>query len=326
MRSVNLSWLRLLQCVLAAAFFAGTSFQTHAQTVWTGPTIDYTQPSPDPTQPENQDRLTGNVWLTRGTINGLFNAKSETSFMHYFSPADTEWADGTTDNYASLSYTNWNYWVKNIHSGPPSTIGVSAVVHLISDNIYVNITFTSWGGNGGGFSYVRSTPAAVNPPPTISITNPISGTVFAAPANVTIRASASVSSGTVTNVQFFTNNVSLKNVTTAPFTVVANNLAAGAYALKAVATAAGISATSAPVNVSVVTPSPVNLSAAVLSGGRISFQYSDNAGLSYLVQGSSNLLSWVPLATNTPTTGSQTFSSPASSPAQYYRIKLLPNP
>jgi hypothetical protein len=68
------------------------------------------------------------------------------------------------------------------------------------------------------------------------------------------------------------------------------------------------------------------LSAAVISGGRISFHYSDSAGLSYLVQGSSNLLNWVPLATNTPTSGSQTFSSPASGPAQYYRIELLPNP
>jgi hypothetical protein len=38
------------------------------------------------------------------------------------------------------------------------------VVHLISDDIYLDINFTSWtqGGdvNGGGFSYTRSTPGA----------------------------------------------------------------------------------------------------------------------------------------------------------------------
>ncbi len=44
--------------------------------------------------------------------------------------------------------------------------------------------------------------AAANVPPTVTITNPASGTVFAAPASVTIQASASDSDGTVTNVQF----------------------------------------------------------------------------------------------------------------------------
>src|SRR5271169_2681379 len=41
------------------------------------------------------------------------------------------------------------------------------------------------------------------PTPTVSITNPIDGAVFAAPANLAIAADAAVSSGTVTNVQFF---------------------------------------------------------------------------------------------------------------------------
>ena len=56
-----------------------------------------------------------------------------------------------------------------------------------------------------------------------------------------IAADATVSGGTVTNVQFFTNGVALGAVLTAPFSLTANNLAAGAYALSVVATAAGIS-------------------------------------------------------------------------------------
>src|SRR6267378_3002294 len=43
---------------------------------------------------------------------------------------------------------------------------------------------------------------AANVPPTVSITNLSPGMVFAAPANLTIRATASDSDGSVTNVQF----------------------------------------------------------------------------------------------------------------------------
>src|SRR5262245_19157915 len=69
-------------------------------TIWTGPPIVYTQPGTDPTQPANQDRITPNVWLTRAAIQGLFNARTEASFTHFFSPEDTRWANGTTANYA----------------------------------------------------------------------------------------------------------------------------------------------------------------------------------------------------------------------------------
>ncbi len=88
--------------------------------------------------------------------------------------------------------------------------------------------------------------------PTVAITNPASGVYFVAPANISIAADAEVSSGTVTNVQFYANGVSVGSAQTAPFGITANNLTAGAYALTAVATAAGVSATSAVVNVTVV--------------------------------------------------------------------------
>ena len=37
------------------------------------------------------------------------------------------------------------------------------MLHLISDDIYLSIKFTSWGGSSGGFSYNRSTPAVPEP-------------------------------------------------------------------------------------------------------------------------------------------------------------------
>src|SRR5438093_7118609 len=42
-------------------------------------------------------------------------------------------------------------------------------------------------------------------PPSVTVTNPADGSVFAAPADVTLQATASDADGTVANVQFFAN-------------------------------------------------------------------------------------------------------------------------
>ena len=80
------------------------------------------------------------------------------SAANSLSPAGTEWAYGTTASYASLTYKDWETWTGGQGGGPPSTVGQNAVLHLLSGNIYIDIKFTSWGGSGGGFAYVRSTP------------------------------------------------------------------------------------------------------------------------------------------------------------------------
>src|SRR5438034_5654784 len=123
----------LLMRLCVVAFCA--SLSARAATIWNGPTINFVNNSgSDPTQEANQDRLTDNVWITRGEIQGIYNAATESSFAHFFSPQGTEWADGTLGNYASLSYVDWNTWAKLRHPGPPSTVGINAVVHLISDD------------------------------------------------------------------------------------------------------------------------------------------------------------------------------------------------
>jgi hypothetical protein len=129
--------------------------------IWDGPTITYTQPAPIPTQPANQDRLTPNIWLTRASSQGLFNAKTESAFSHHSSPQGTRWASGQLSNYASLTYSDWETWNGG---NPPSMVGQDAVVHLTSEDIYLSIHFTAWGGSGGGFSYTRSTPTPPAPP------------------------------------------------------------------------------------------------------------------------------------------------------------------
>ena len=94
----------------------------------------------------------------------------------------------------------------------------------------------------------------VNGPPTINIVSPTNNTAFLNPATFSIITDASDPDGVVTNVQFIANNVVMGNVVQAPFYFVASNLVAGNYALRAIATDNdGLSATSAVVNISVIT-------------------------------------------------------------------------
>src|SRR5262249_12515348 len=205
-----------------------------AATVWSGPLITYTQPAPDPTQAANRDQLTPGVSLTRGALSGMFNGVSETSYTHNVSPADTEWAVGFLTNYATLTYTSWE--AAGLGHPVINLPGKQLVVHLISDDIYLSLIFTSLGGQGsGGFSYIRSTAGAANVPPTVALTSPANGASFTTPAVVPIIASASDSDGSVTNVQFFDGTTLLGATNNTPYTVTAN-LAVGGHALTAVAT------------------------------------------------------------------------------------------
>ncbi|MCX6905598.1 MAG: Ig-like domain-containing protein, partial [Verrucomicrobia bacterium] len=217
---------------------------TEAATIWNGPHI--TKSNAD-----GPDLITPNVALTRGSSQGLYNSQQEAGFTHGLSPIDTEWANGTLANYATLSYTDWNSWAKGVNPSPPSTVGVDAVLHLKTDDIYISIKFVSWVAASGAYSYERSTPTPANLPPSVTITNPLSGASFFAPATVTIQAAASDPDGTVANVAFFDGVTSLGSVTTSPYNLTVS-LVVGSHTLTAVATDnLGLSTTSAGVSVTV---------------------------------------------------------------------------
>ncbi len=148
--------------VLLAAPFAATELS--AAILWNGPPLTFSKPArSDWTLPQNQDRITPLVWLTRANTQGIFNIAIEPSYTTVSSPLGTEWAYGTTADFASLIYKNWEAWTGGPGSGPPSTLGKDAVVHLIDEDIYVDIKFTAWGYTTGSFSYVRSTTGVPEP-------------------------------------------------------------------------------------------------------------------------------------------------------------------
>ncbi|MBA7599246.1 MAG: choice-of-anchor D domain-containing protein [Calditrichaeota bacterium] len=108
----------------------------------------------DWTLPENQDRITDNVWITRADREGIFNAATETSYS-WDSPHDTEWAYGLTEELAPEDYRVWR---DAVGGHPPGMVGQPISLHLITDDIYFDVMFHSWTccGQGGGFSYTRS--------------------------------------------------------------------------------------------------------------------------------------------------------------------------
>jgi hypothetical protein len=124
--------------------------------IWTGSNITFTKESnADPTDPANQDSITDNVKLTRGQQGSLFNVVIESSAGNN-SPEGTEWAKGTTDDIEILEFQPLKSAANNQLKNVP---GESFVLHLIEEDIYIDLTFISWesGGSGGSFSYERST-------------------------------------------------------------------------------------------------------------------------------------------------------------------------
>ena len=148
--------------VLTLAGVLSLSAPAHGEEIWTGLDQVFTKPdSADWNLAENQDRITDNVWITRADEQGLFNIKTENGFVRAVSPADTEWAYGSAADWASLTFQTWVDWHQ---ACPECAVDQDAVVHLISEDIYLDIRFLSWSCCGdGGYSYIRaSEPLAVD--------------------------------------------------------------------------------------------------------------------------------------------------------------------
>lgn len=214
-------------------------------TIWTGPNITWTKSGATPAD----TIIEGKVVLTRGSRDVLYNKAAGETSAGSVSPKDTLWAFGTIDNATTLTYKT----LESLRNGNLASriVNQPMVVHLVAEDIYFSIKFTTWGTHGvGTVAYVRSTPAAAVAP-TVSITSPSNGASFSAPASVTLTANATVTGGTVTNVEYFAGTTSLGHATVSPFNVTASLTTPGSYALTAVATANGVSGTSPVVNIQV---------------------------------------------------------------------------
>jgi hypothetical protein len=307
--------------VLAVGLLAATSL--HGAQLWQGPVTQFTQAG-------NADQLTANVWITRDAIMGIYNARTEAGYdkIGGHSPADTEWAYGKLSDYATLTYAPWVAWNGK---SPPSMLDREAVLHLISEDIYLAVKFTAWGGSSGGFSWQRSTPGpAANLAPTAQLTAPADGAIVAAPWSGTLLAATADPDGTVALVEFFANGTRLGSVTNpaAASSLRVTNLAAGAYVLSAVATDNAGGTTTATTALLVVTPAPIVLrQPRRASTQAFEFIHSATAGLRYVVRRSTNGVTWAPCQTNTAAGTDVTVRDEgATGSFTLYSAGRLPNP
>jgi len=116
--------------------------------------------------------------------------------------------------------------------------------------------------NKGGTLTSAVVNVIVNVAPTVSITAPASRTLFAAPASLTINATAADTDGTIARVDFYQGATLLGTAASAPYGFTWTNVAAGSYSLTAVATDdRGTSTTSAAVAITVSASAGVSLTA-----------------------------------------------------------------
>lgn len=163
---MNRNLFHLFALTVTGFLLANFSAAAQGTVIWNGPTIAFTN-----TTVADVDQLVSDVWLTRAFRKGIFNTAPgmENSYQTGVSPAGTQWALGLLANYATLTYSDWATCYGGSGNLANNIVGTDAVVHLVNSDIYFSIQFTSWGGNGGSFSYVRSTPVGTPEPTTATI-------------------------------------------------------------------------------------------------------------------------------------------------------------
>ncbi len=109
---------------------------------------------------------------------------------------------------------------------------------------------------------------SVNAAPSVSLTSPTANATFAAPATVSIAATATDIDGTVSKVEFFSGTTLLGTATIAPYGFTWSNVAAGSYVLTAKATDnSGNTTTSAAVNIAVTIQNDAGITAIIAPTG-----------------------------------------------------------
>ncbi len=132
-------------------------FAQETGTVWAGETIEFVlEDGADHTLEANQDRITESVWITRLNNGGqILNLVAEGSPTTETSPLGTRWALGTTADLASLEFDTFRGAVGR----PRDAVGKDLVLHIVEEDIYIDLRFTAWSrSRRGGFAYERTTP------------------------------------------------------------------------------------------------------------------------------------------------------------------------
>ena len=155
-------------------------------------------------------------------------------------------------------------------------------------------------GSLAGYSRIAEIEAwaetGANAAPSVALTSPAGGAVFAAPAQIPLAASAFDSDGSIARVEFFAGTTKIGESTTAPYVMTWAGIAPGTYRLTAAATdnqgATTFSAETA-VTVSAASGGGTNVALAINgSAATASSSYSSSYGVGGVIDGVVNGRSW----------------------------------
>ncbi len=172
-----------------------------------------------------------------------------------------------------------------------------------------------------GLVLVVAAPTNSGVPPTVAITGVAANALLAAHSSVNIGVNASDADGSVVSVTWQTNGVTFAVTTIPPFSLTTTGLVAGQPSLRAIATDnQSLSATSAPVNIRVVTP-PV-LSFVPAGGGAGQFLFQTVPGVNYIIESAGQLPEFSAQATNSGNGAVQNFFSSIAVGQKFFRLRL----
>jgi regulation of enolase protein 1 (concanavalin A-like superfamily) len=139
------------------------------------------------------------------------------------------------------------YWVRLQRHGTQLTASQSSngvtwttigTMTLAAPTIYVGLAVASADANRlatGVIDNVVITPPVANQTPAVTLTGPVDGATFIAPATISLNATASDTDGTISTVEFYAGTTLIGSDTTSPYTATWSNVAAGSYSLTAIA-------------------------------------------------------------------------------------------
>ncbi len=218
------------------------------------------------------------------------------------------------------------FFLDNVAAGIDTTSPYSFTNNNVAAG---NHTLAAVATDNRGAKNTNSISIVVNSPPVTSITNIVSGSVFAAGTSIQLKAVATDTDGTITQVQFFNGATLLGTVTGSPYNLTLANVTNGNYAFTTQATDNRGAITTSPTINAVVTTITL-LSATVPASGQFQFTLSGLVvGKTNVIQASTNLGSptnWISLKTNVAVATSTNFLDTAATNLnlRFYRVIELP--
>ncbi len=235
-------------------------------------------------------------------------------------PTNATVNQGNTTNFTvtasgtpTLNY-QWQLGGSNIAGATNSIYTIANAQSAQAGNYQVIIT-----NNYGSVTSVVRTLTVISPP---AITGQPQSLSVPVGSNATFTVTAT---GTSVAYQWRFNTAPIGGATGSTYTVTnAQTNNAGNYSVVVTNTLNSVTSSNAVLTVS--TPPPQFLSVTVLPNGEVQMVLNGQAGSSYGIDGSSNLVDWVPLTTFTNTTGTYQFTDTSSTnhPLGFYRARLLP--